>query len=156
MSPTSKRPTKAKLADLAAAVRSELEFRGQDEVFGVAVEIGYLAARADGTFDEAEKKAIVEAVEILSQGVVIELEVDAIIADADASGRDAKALGEKLAALNQAETGLMFGAFVAQATHGIDKDERKVLRDVGRAASIKDHRIRAILKVVGAESPDGE
>jgi tellurite resistance protein len=151
MSKTSKKPTKKRLEELAAAVRKELEFRGQDDTFKLAVEIGYLAARADGSFDEAEKKAIVEAVDILSQGTVIELEVDAIIADADAEGRDAEALGKGLAALKQADAGLMFGAFVAQATHGIDNAERKVLRAVGKAAGIKDTKIRSILKVVGAD-----
>ena len=157
MSATStKKPTKEKLADYAEAVRKELEFRGQDDVFNVAVEIGYLAAKADGSFDDAEKKAIVDAVDILSQGTVIELEVDAIIEEADREGRDAPALGGKLQELKQADAGLLFGAFVAQATHGIDKDERKVLREVGKAAGIKAHRIRAILKVVGAEDPDSD
>ncbi len=154
MSPTSKKPTKEKLADLAAAVRKELEFRGQDETFALAVEIGYLAAKADGSFDDAEKQAIVDAVDILSQGTVIELEVDAIIAAADAEKRSAETLGKRLAELEQADAGLLFGAFVAQATHGIDSDERKVLRAVGRAAGIKDHRIRSILKTVGADDAD--
>lgn len=157
MSATStKKPTKEKLADMAEAVRKELEFRGQDDVFKLAVEIGYLAAKADGSFDDDEKKAIVDAVDILSKGTVIELEVDAIIAEADAEGRDAKALGEKLEALKQADAGLLFGAFVAQATHGIDKHERKVLRDVGRSAGLKANRIRTILRVVGAEGDEAD
>ena len=159
MSATStKKPTKEKLAAFAEAVRKELEFRGQDEVFSVAVEIGYLAARADGKMDAGERQAIIDAVDILSQGTVIELEVDAIIEAADKREGDmaatAKVLGERLKDLEQADPGLLFGAFVAQASSGIDKDERKVLRTVGRAAGIKDHRIRTILKVVGAEAPE--
>ena len=155
-SPTSKRPTKEKLQAMADAVRKELtEFRDQDAVFKLAVETGYLAAKADGSVDDEEKKRIVEAIEILSQGVVIELEVDAICEEVDSSGASAadriKSIGERLKKLGQGDAGLLFGAFVAQATQGIDKSERKVLREVGRAAGVNDRRIRAILKVVGDE-----
>lgn len=158
-SPTSKRPTKEKLQAMADAVRKELtEFRDQDAVFKLAVETGYLAAKADGSVDDEEKKRIVEAVDILSQGIVIELEVDAICDEVDSSDDSAderiKSIGERLEKLGQGDAGLLFGAFVAQATHGIDKSERKVLREIGRAAGVGDRRIRAILKVVGAE--DGE
>ena len=158
--PTSKKPTKTKLVAMAEAVRKELDFRGQDEVFKLAVETGYLAAQADGSFEHEEKQRIVDAVDILSQGVIIELEVDAIIEEADASDADEDAriaaIGAKLKELEQGDAGLLFGAFVAQATHGIDKDERRVLREVGRAAGLKDNRIRAILRVVGAEDPEGD
>ncbi|MEZ4440165.1 MAG: tellurite resistance TerB family protein [Polyangiaceae bacterium] len=159
-SATSKKPTKEKLSAMAEAVRKELSFRGQDDVYKHAVEIGYLAASADGRVDDEEKQRIVEAVDILSQGLVIELEVDAIIdeigpLEGDAVTERAKAVGEALQKLDQAEAGLLFGAFVAQATHGIDKDERRVLRETGRAAGLKDNRIRAILKVVDAEDPEG-
>jgi tellurite resistance protein len=158
-SPTSKRPTKEKLQAMAEAVRKELqEFRDQDAVYKLAVEAGYLAAKADGTVDEDEKKRIVEAVDILSQGVVIELEVDSIIEEVDGSGQDvaerAVSLGKRLAELKQGDAGLLFGAFVAQASHGIDGDERKVLREVGKAAGVKARRIRTILKVVGDEPPE--
>jgi tellurite resistance protein len=159
MSATStKKPTKEKLASFAEEVRKELEFRGQDEVYGVAVEIGYLAAHADGEMDDSERKAIIDAVDILSKGMVIELEVDSIIETADGKEGSledqAKDLGARLKDLGQADPGLLFGAFVAQASSGIDKSERKVLRTVGRAAGISDSKIRRILKVVGAEAPE--
>ncbi len=161
MSATStKKPTKEKLAAFAEEVRKQLEFRGQDEVYGVAVEIGHLAARADGTMDDSERQAIIDAVDILSQGVVIELEVDAIIEAASQKDADvetqSKALGAKLQELGQADAGLLFGAFVAQSSSGIDKRERKVLRTVGQAAGISARKIRTILKVVGAEAPDDD
>ncbi|MBW2458506.1 MAG: hypothetical protein JRI68_28665 [Deltaproteobacteria bacterium] len=154
-----KKPTKEKLAEYAEQIRGELEeFRKQDDMFRVAVEVGYLAARADGEVDEAERQALIAAVDILSQGVVIELEVDAIVAELEAvEGNDlqkAEALGAKLDSASQADAGLLVGAFVAQATSGIDRGERKVLRTMGRAAGLKDHRIRAILKAVGAEAPE--
>jgi tellurite resistance protein len=154
VAPTSKKPTKQKLVAMAEAVRKELDFRGQDEVFKLAVEVGYLAAKADGTFDDAEKARIVDAVDILSKGVIIELEVDAIVEEAEAADDVAArvtAIGTRLQELEQGDAGLLFGAFVAQASHGIDKTERKLLREVGRAAGLKDTRIRAILRVVGAE-----
>jgi tellurite resistance protein len=158
MSATSKKPTKEKLATYAAEVRKELkEFRQQDEVFRLAVEIGFLAAGADGSMDSGERQAIIDAVDILSQGVVIELEVDTLIKEASKRGgktlESAEAIGARLKELGQAEAGLLFGAFVAQASSGIDRSERKVLRAVGRAAGIADRRIRAILKTVG-DDPD--
>jgi tellurite resistance protein len=153
---TSKRPTKEKLADYAEAVRKELTFRAQDDVFRVAVEVGYLAARADGEVDASEKQAIVDAAEILSKGVIIELEVESIIEEVEALGDDddarAAKLGEQLKDHGQAEPGLLLGAFVAQATAGIDASERKILRAVGRAAGINDRRVRAILKAIGDDS----
>ena len=93
----------------------------------------------------------------LVEGDITELEVDAIIAELEAVAGDdlakAEALGKQLASISQGDAGLLIGAFVAQATAGIDNKERKVLRTVGRAAGLKDHRIRAILKTVGAEAP---
>ena len=62
-SATSKKPTKEKLSAMAEAVRKELSFRGQDDVYKHAVEIGYLAASADGRVDDEEKQRIVEAVD---------------------------------------------------------------------------------------------
>jgi tellurite resistance protein len=158
---TTKKPTKEKLAEYAESIRSELkEFRQQDDLFRLAVEVGYLAARADGEVDDSERKTLVDAVDILSKGVIIEMEVDSIIAEVEAVEGDdvakAKVLGEQLAKLEQADAGLLVGAFVAQSTSGIDKNERKVLRDVGRAGGLKDARIRAILKTVGAEAPDDD
>jgi tellurite resistance protein len=159
MSAAHKKPTKEKIAEYAEAVRKELTAGRQNEVFRVAVEVGYLAAHADGTFDADEKKAIVDAVEILSQGSVIEWEVDQIVDAAQSQGAGpgdgaarANALGAKLKELGHPDAGLLFGAFVAQATAGIDKAEGKVLRAVGKAAGIADKRVRDILKTVGAES----
>jgi tellurite resistance protein len=158
MSPTSKKPTKDKLAQYAEAVRKELDFRGQQDIFALAVQLGHLAARADGTVDDAEQKRIVEAVDILSQGTVIELEVESIIEETAAQDADEATtianLGAKMKELGHADAGLLFAAFVAQATAGIDKAERRVLREVGKAAGLKDARIRSILKVVGAEEGD--
>lgn len=152
---STKKPTKEKLAEYAEAVRKELSAARQNEVYRVAVEVGYLAAHADGSFDDDEKKAIVDAVGILSKGSVIEWEVEEIVDSASAGGDGAgraTALGEKMKALGQAEPALLFGAFVAQATAGIDKNEAKVLRAVGKAAGIGDKRVREILKTVGAEA----
>lgn len=152
------KPTKEKLAAYAAEVRKELSFRGQDELFQLAVQAGHLAAKADGEVDASEHQAIVAAIDVLSQGTVIELEVDAIIQASDAAEGDdatkAEAIGKRLGELGQGEPGLLLGAFVAQAVGGIDAAERKVLRAVGKAAGINDAKIRRVLKAVGAEAPD--
>lgn len=152
------KPTREKLAEYAGELRKELSFRGQDELFRLAVEAGHLAAKADGNVDASEQQAIIDAVDILSQGTVIELEVESIIHDSDAAaGSDldkAEAIGKRLGELGQGEPGLLLGAFVAQAVGGIDAAERKVLRTVGKAAGISDNKIRRVLKAVGAEAPD--
>jgi tellurite resistance protein len=145
----SKKPTKEELARFAEAVRKELSVPRQSDVFRAAVEAGYLAATTDGTLDDSERSAIVTAVEILSQGHVIEWEA----AKGSADDR-AKALGAKLKELGQPEAGLLFGAFVAQSTAGIDKKEEKVLKTIAKAAGIADKRVREILKTVGAEATE--
>ncbi len=154
----SKKPTKEELARFAEAVRKELNVARQSDVFRAAVEAGYLTATTDHKLDDSERKAIVTAVEILSQGHVIEWEADALVDDcAKASGsaeERAKALGAKLKELGQPEAGLLFGAYVAQATAGIDKKEEKVLKTIGKAAGIADKRVRELLKTVGAEAAE--
>jgi tellurite resistance protein len=154
----SKKPTKVELDTYAAAVRKELSVPRQSDVFKAAVEAGYLAATTDGKLDDDERRAIVTAVEILSQGAVIEWEADSLVEEvAKATGKPeerAKALGARLKELGQPEAGLLFGAFVAQATAGIDKNEEKILKAIGKAAGVADKRVREILKTVGAESAD--
>lgn len=154
----SKKPTKEELARFAEAVRKELNVARQSDVFRAAVEAGYLAATTDSKLDDSERKAIATAVEILSQGHVIEWEADSLVDEcAQASGSPderAKALGAKLKELGQPEAGLLFGAYVAQATAGIDKKEEKVLKTIGKAAGIADKRVRELLKTVGAEAAE--
>ena len=152
------KPTKEKLAEYADEVRKELSFRGQDELFQLAVKAGHLAARADGEVDTSEQKAIVGAIDVLSQGTVIEMEVESIIAEVDGGpgddGDKADAVGKRLGELGQGETGLLLAAFVAQAVGGIDQAERKVLRRVGKAAGVSESKVRRLLKTVGAEAPE--
>jgi len=148
------KPTADKLAAYAEEVRGKLDLREQDKVFAAAIELGYLAARADGNVDDDERKALVEAVEKLSKGMVIELEVEAIIESVDAAeGSDddkAKAVGKRLKELDAAHPALLIGAFVAVATSGVDKAERDVLKKAGRAAGLKVAVIDEALKTVGA------
>lgn len=154
----SKKPTKEQLDAYATAVRKELSVPKQSDVFRAAVEAGYLAATTDGTLDDDERKAIVTAVEILSQGAVVEWEADTLVDEVAAhTGKPeerAKALGARLKELGQPEAGLLFGAYVAQATAGIDKSEEKILKAIGKAAGVADKRVREILKTVGAESAE--
>ena len=72
-----KKPSEAKsaLADLEAqadSIRKELQVPKQNEVFRAAVEAGYLTSLADGEVDEAEKSTMIRAIEILSEGAVVE------------------------------------------------------------------------------------
>jgi len=149
------KPSADELATYAEEVRGKLDLREQDAVFAAAIELGYLAARADGEVDDDERKALVDAVEKLSKGMVIELEVDAIIerVDADDSSDDdkAKAVGKRLKELDAARPALLIGAFVAVATSGVDKAEREVLKKAGRAAGLKVAVIDDALKTVDAD-----
>lgn len=154
----SQRPSQAELDKIASAIREHLSVPRQTEVFRVAVEAGYLAATTDGTLDDTERKAIISAVEILSKGAVIEWEVEGLVEEcAKATGKPderSKALGAQLKDLGQPEAGLLFGAYVAQSTHGIDKKEEKILKAIAKAAGVTDKRTKEILKMVGAETSD--
>jgi tellurite resistance protein len=146
------KPATGDLEKHAEEIRGDLKVPRQSEVFRCAVEAGYLAARADGEFDDTERATIVRAVEILSVGAVIEWETEALldecIARAKKDGADAraKAVGAELKELGQAEAGLLFAALVARATKGIDKREAEVLKVVATAAGVGAEPLRGIVK----------
>jgi tellurite resistance protein len=148
------------LADIrkhADAIKTELAVPKQNEVFETAAEAGFLAASADGTVDEEEHQMLVEAIEVLSTGAVIEWEVESLLEacaareKADGAGKRAEAVGAKLKALGQPDAGLLFAAFVAQASGGIDKSESAVLHSIGKAAGLAKNKVTALLKKVGAK-----
>ena len=159
MPPAKKVPTVAVLNKYADEIRSDLAVPRQNDVFRVATEAGFLAANADGHVDDDEKKVIVEAVGLLSKGAVIEWEADTLLEEAaarlekDGADRRHEAVGEELKSLGQPEAALLFAAFVAQASGGIDKDETEVLQAIGKSAGIAKNKITAMLKRVGA-SPE--
>lgn len=147
--------TKPAIQDLekhAATIRDELKVPRQSDVFRAAVEVGLLAARADGEVDDDERAAIVRAVEILSEGAVIEWEAQDLVAecearvDAEGAAKRAAAVGAELQSLGQGEAGIYFAALVARASKGVDKKEAEVLKDVGKAAGVGADRVRDILK----------
>lgn len=151
------KPTREKLQGFAEQIKSQISVPRQDEVFRAAVAAAHVASHADGAIDDAERKAIVDALELLSGGLVVEWEVDMMLEAAGAAtGADAKAkaIGAKLKSLGAPEAGLLVAAFVAQAAGGIDQKEAKVLREIGKAAGIADKRVKDILKEVGADSAD--
>lgn len=138
----------------AEEIRKDLAVPKQNELFEAAAEAGWLAANADGTVDAEERKALVDAIGVLSKGVVIEWEVEELL-DACAKRKDDKrssAIGQRLAALGQPEAGVLFAAFVAQASGGIDKKESAVLHAIGKAAGLARNEVSAILKRVGAKA----
>jgi tellurite resistance protein len=145
------------LDKFAAEIRKDLNVPKQNEVFAHAVEAGYLAAMADGSVDEEELAAIVKAVEMLSVGAVVEWEATSLLDECKdrigALGIAARtqAVSAKLKELGAAEAGLLFAAFVAQATKGIDKSETEVLMKIGTDAGLPKGRLLAILKRVGAQ-----
>jgi tellurite resistance protein len=148
------------LADIqkhADAIKQDLAVPKQNEVFEAAAEAGYLAASADGHVDEEEHEMLVQAIAVLSTGAVIEWEVESLLescatrAKADGEAKRADAVGAKLKTLGQPEAGLLFAAFVAQASGGIDKQESAVLHAIGKAAGIAKNKVTALLKRVGAK-----
>jgi tellurite resistance protein len=146
---------KSALADLethAQNIRQELKVPKQNEVFRAAVEVGYLTALADGKVDAAERATMVRAIDLLSEGAVIEWETETLLeecakhAEKDGVGKRAEAAGAALKALGQAEAGLLFAALVARASRGIDKKEAEVLKVVGSAAGLGTDAVREIVK----------
>lgn len=149
--------TREKLTAFAAQIKGQISVARQDEVFRAAVAAAHVASHADGGIDDAERKAIVEALDLLSGGLIVEWEVDLLLeAAGKATGADAKAkaIGARLKDLGAPEAGLLVAAFVAQATDGIAQKEAKVLREIGKAAGIAEKRVRELLKEVGADAPE--
>lgn len=140
------------IENLAEEIRKELDVPKQGDVFRAAVEAGYLTALADGGVDETEKDVLVRAVEILSQGLVIEWETASLIdefkAAADKEGVDERAasVGKILKELDQAEAGLFVAALVARATKGVDKSEAALLKAIGKTAGLSADKIKTIVK----------
>ncbi len=144
----------------AADIRKDLNVPKQNEVFEAAAEAGFLAANADGAVDEEERAMLIKAIEVLSVGAVIEWEVETLLdgcADrikAEGDAKRADLVGQKLKALGQPEAGLLFAAFVAQASGGIDKKESAVLHAIGKSAGIAKNKVSALLKRVGAAATE--
>ncbi len=145
----------------AAEIKKDLAVPKQNEVFEAAAEAGFLAASADGTVDDEERSMLVRAIETLSTGAVIEWEVETLLegcaarAESEGANKRAEAVGAKLKELGQPEAGLLFAAFVAQASGGIDKKESAVLHAIGKAAGIAKAKTTALLKRVGATDAEG-
>jgi tellurite resistance protein len=152
---TKKPESKSALADIeahAASIRKELAVPKQNEVFGAAVEAGYLTAASDGKVDDEERSAMVRAIELLSQGAVIEWETESLLDECatrvEKEGIAARttAVGKTLLELGQAEAGVFFAAVVARASKGIDKKEAEVLKGVGAAAGLAGDKVGEIVK----------
>jgi tellurite resistance protein len=143
---------KQSLEEYADEIRAELKVPRQSEVFAHAVEAGYLCARADGEVDKNERAVLTKAVEMLSQGAVIEWETEALLDEcqvrAEKDGAEARAVtvGEALKELGQAEAGLLVAAFVARATNGVHKTEAEVLKSIGKAAGLSADAVKGIVK----------
>lgn len=143
---------KLSLEDHADKIREELKVPRQDELFKAAIEAGYLTARADGGVDDTEQDVLVRAIELLSQGLVVEWETQSLIDTckklADDEGIDARAarVGATLKELGQAEAGLFVAALVARATKGVQRSEAELLKVIGKNAGIGNDAIRDIVK----------
>lgn len=143
---------KQTLEEYAEEIRADLKVPRQSELFAHAVEAGYLAARADGTVDAGERGVLIKAVGMLSQGAVIEWEVEALLDECEArasrDGADDRAtqIGEALKELGHAEAGLLVAAFVARATNGVEKSEADVLKAIGKAAGLTADKVKGVVK----------
>jgi tellurite resistance protein len=139
----------------AESIRAELRVPQQNDVFRQAVEAGYLAALADGKVDEGEISTIVRAIDLLSKGAVIEWEASMLMeecaARASKEGVEARALavGGALKNLGQAEAGILFAAFIARATNGVDKKEAEMLKKIGKAAGLAAKQVGELVKKAG-------
>ena len=140
------------LEEYAEEIRADLKVPRQSELFAHAVEAGYLAARADGEVDADERTVLVKAVGMLSQGAVIEWEIEGLLDECEAratkDGADERAsqIGQALKELGQAEAGLLVAAFVARATNGVAKSEADVLKSIGKAAGLTADKVKGVVK----------
>jgi tellurite resistance protein len=140
------------LEDYADQIRDDLKVPNQSSVFAHAVEAGYLAARADGEVDKAERDVLTRAVELLSQGAVLEWETETLLDECvvrvEKEGADvrAKKVGEALKELGQPEAGLLVAAFVARATNGVEKSEAEVLKSIAKSAGLSADKVKTIVK----------
>jgi tellurite resistance protein len=140
----------------AKSIREGLQVPKQNDVFRAAVEAAYLAALADGEVDDQERDAMVRAVELLSEGAVVEWEAESLLddcaarAEKDGAQARAEAVGKELAALGQAQVGVFVAAVVARASKGIDKREAEALKAVGIAAGLAPEAIKDIVKRASA------
>lgn len=140
------------LEEHADEIRAALAVPRQSDVFKAAVEAGYLAARADGSVSTEERETLAKAVEILSQGLVLEWETEALLDACEAAstkttdGTRAEEVGATLASLGQAEAGLLVAAFVARATNGVEKSEAEMLKAIGKAAGVSAKVVGEIVK----------
>jgi tellurite resistance protein len=148
------KPNKA-LAELekrGAEIREELKAADQSRLFALAVEAGTLAAASDGTIDDDERATLARAIEILSVGGVIEWETETLLDEClertkkEGAEARAKAVGEALAGLNQAEAGVFIAGVVAAATGGVDKAEAEAIKGVAKAAGLTADKTKAIIK----------
>ena len=143
---------KLSLEDHADKIREELKVPRQGDLFKAAIEAGYLTARADGGVDDTEIEVLVKAVELLSQGLVLEWETQSLIDDckqlADTEGVEGRAakVGEALKSLGHGEAGLFVAALVARATKGVEKSEAELLKTIGKSAGIPTDTVRDIVK----------
>jgi tellurite resistance protein len=142
----------AEIETHAQGIREKLKVPKQHELFRAAVEAGYLTALADGNFEASERDILVRAIEVLSQGALVEwetaAELDACASRAAADGAEARATatGKTLASLGHADVGLFIAALVARASKGIDKKEAEVLKAVGAAAGLSADGVKDIVK----------
>jgi len=143
---------KLNLEQHAQEIRKALNIPRQSDVFKAAVEAGYLAALADGKVEDQERAVLVRAVELLSEGVVLEWETSTLLDECEAlaetEGADvrAKKVGATLKELEQGEAGLLVAAFVARATDGITKSESEVLKAIGKAAGLSGDQVKSVVK----------
>ncbi len=155
-----KTSTLAELEKFADPIRKELAVPRQNDVFRVATEAAYLAATTDGELDDDERATLIKAIGVLSVGAVIEWEAEALLdecaerVEKTGAAKRATAVGAELKELGQPEAGLLFAAFVAQASGGIDKKEAALLQAIGKAAGITKPKVSAMLKKVGAAADE--
>jgi tellurite resistance protein len=148
----SKAASKLSIETHAEQIREQMKVPRQEEVFKAAVEAGYLTALADGGMDDAEKAILIQAVEMLSKGLIIEWETEALIDEVqkhvDAEGLEGRAakVGEKLKELDQVETGLFVAAIVARTTKGVEKSEAELLKAIAKAAGVGMDVVKDVVK----------
>lgn len=129
-------------------------------LFESVVEAAFLVANADGEFDETEQAAFRHVVVTACQGLVVERQVSALLADlADQLGEDGmdkrvQMVARSIVREDQAREVLRIAALLAHVSGGVSDVERGVLGKLAGELKLDSNAVEAAVKEAGSAIAD--
>jgi len=121
-------------------------------LFESVVEAAYLVANADGHFDEKEQTAFRHVVVNACQGLVVERQVSALLADLtdqlseDGMDKRVEMVSRSIVREDQAREVLRIAALLAHVSGGVSEVERSVLSKLASALKVDSNAVDAAMK----------